>query len=81
MIDFQNLDLPERQLPHATNLVVGLGDNTSIAHLLALQHLTMPATRFEGALFTDSPQTKSLLNEYFGRPLIPQTNELHLRIG
>jgi hypothetical protein len=67
MIDFQNLDLPERQSPHATNLVVGLGDNTSIAHLLALQQLTMPATGFEGALLTDSPQTKSLLNEYFGR--------------
>jgi NADPH-dependent ferric siderophore reductase len=54
-----------RQLPHSTNLVVGLGDNTSLAHLLALYQLTMPATRFDGAVLTDSPQTGHLLKAYF----------------
>ncbi len=64
-----------RQLPHATNLVVGLGDNTSLAHLLALQQLTMPATRFDGAVLTDSPQTAYLLNTYFRWPLASHSSE------
>jgi NADPH-dependent ferric siderophore reductase len=67
-----------RQLPHATNLIVGLGDNTSVAHLLALLQLTTPHIRFEGALVTDSPRTKALLKEYFGQPLISHTNEAAL---
>ncbi len=53
------------QSPHGTNLVVALGDNTSLAHLLALRQLTLPAIRFTSAILTDSHQTGSLLKSYF----------------
>jgi NADPH-dependent ferric siderophore reductase len=64
-----------RQLPHPTHLIVGLGDNSSLAHLLALRQLTLPSIRFEGAFATDGFHTQDLLNAYFGAPLIPQIGE------
>ncbi len=64
-----------RQVPHSTNFVVGLGDNTSLAHLQALQQLTVPAIRFEGVVLTDSRQTGHLLNTYFRHPLASHTKE------
>jgi NADPH-dependent ferric siderophore reductase len=67
-----------RQLPHSTNLVVGLGDNTSLAHLLALHQLTMPATRFDGAVLTDSEQTGHLLKTYFSMPVSSHMSESEL---
>jgi NADPH-dependent ferric siderophore reductase len=67
-----------RQLPHPTNMIVGLGDNSSLAHLLALQHLTFPSIRFEGAFATDGYQTQALMKDYFRSPLVPQIGEAAL---
>jgi NADPH-dependent ferric siderophore reductase len=53
------------QAPHSTNLVVALGDNTSLAHLLALRQLTLPAIRFTSAILTDSAATADLMTSYF----------------
>jgi len=64
--------------PHPTNMIVGLGDNSSLAHLLALQQLTLPAIRFQGAVATDSLKTRSLLNDYFNAPLISHIGECEL---
>jgi NADPH-dependent ferric siderophore reductase len=61
------------QTPHGTNLVVALGDNTSLAHLLALRQMTLPAIRFTCAVLTDSAATGQLLKSYF-----PWSPALHL---
>lgn len=53
------------QSPHQTHLVVGLGDCSSIAHLLALRQLTLPHSRFDGALLTNDAETRHLLSNYF----------------
>jgi len=58
-----------RQIPHATDLVVGLGDSSSLAHLLALQQLTLPVSRFAGAAFLPDRTQKKLFSEYFRSPL------------
>lgn len=57
------------QSPHPTDLVVGLGDTSSLAHLLALQQLTLPRTRFEGAVLLDNPLTGELFSNYFRSPV------------
>jgi NADPH-dependent ferric siderophore reductase len=57
------------QTPDATSLVVGLGDESSMAHLLALQQMTLPVTRFEGALLVDNSEHRRLFGEYFKSPL------------
>ncbi len=54
-----------QQAPHPTNLVVGLGDASSMAHLLALRQLTLPNTRFDGAILLNSSQTGELFSDYF----------------
>lgn len=58
-----------KQIPHATDLVVGLGDSSSLAHLLALQQLTLPVSRFAGAAFLPSGVQRRLFQEYFKSPL------------
>ncbi|EHQ28822.1 SIP domain-containing protein [Mucilaginibacter paludis] len=58
-----------RQKPDHTSLVVGLGDETSIGHLLALQQLTLPVTRFTGAVLMSDAQHPVLFSEYFRSPL------------
>ena len=63
-----------RQAPHATNLVVGLGDTSSLGHLLALQQLTMPNSRFDGAVLLDNPGTGQLFRDYFRSPISTLTN-------
>lgn len=55
-----------RQSPHPTELVVGLGDSSSLAHLLALQQLTLPKARFWGAAVMRDERQASLFKEYFG---------------
>ncbi|WP_214070084.1 siderophore-interacting protein [Mucilaginibacter sp. dw_454] len=54
-----------RQSPHPTDLVVGLGDASSLAHLLALQQLTLPKNRFDGAVVLDNPHAGHLFQDYF----------------
>ncbi|MBB5395196.1 hypothetical protein [Mucilaginibacter sp. AK015] len=55
-----------RQSPHPTDLVVGIGDSSSLAHLLALRQLTLPQSRFDGALILNNPAQAELLRDYFG---------------
>jgi len=64
-----------RQAPHPTNLVVGLGDCSSMAHLLALQQLTLPNSRFDGAVVITGQQTGELFKEYFKTPLKITANQ------
>ncbi|MGN8067463.1 hypothetical protein [Mucilaginibacter sp. SG564] len=66
------------QAPHPTNLVVGLGDASSLGHLLALQQLTLPGIRFDGAVLLDSPHTGQLVKDYFHSPLNTLTNQYAL---
>lgn len=54
-----------RQSPHPTGLVVGLGDSSSLAHLLALRRLTLPQSRFDGAVILNNPAQAELLQDYF----------------
>jgi NADPH-dependent ferric siderophore reductase len=67
-----------RQAPHPTDFVVGLGDASSLGHLLALQQLTMPAGRFDGAVLLPNPNSGKLLSEYFSTPLntLPTLTEI-----
>lgn len=58
-----------KQTPHPTDLVVGLGDSSSLAHLLALQQLTLPVSRFAGAAFLPDLNQRKLFGEYFKSPL------------
>ncbi|RVU00972.1 hypothetical protein EOD41_10095 [Mucilaginibacter limnophilus] len=55
-----------RQSPHPTDLVVGLGDSSSLAHLLALRQLTLPQSRFDAAVIFNNPAQAELLQDYFG---------------
>ena len=55
-----------RQIPHLTDLIVGLGDSSSLAHLLALRQLTLPQSRFDGAVILNNPALADLLPDYFG---------------
>jgi NADPH-dependent ferric siderophore reductase len=59
------------QSPDPMHLVVGLGDESSLGHLLALQQMTLPKTRFCGAVLMTEAKHHSLLNEYFGPALQP----------
>lgn len=63
------------QTPHPTDLVVGLGDASSLGHLLALQQLTLPATRFDGAVLLNSAHTNQLPCNYFCSPLSTLANQ------
>lgn len=57
------------QSPDPVHLVVGLGDESSLGHLLALQQMTLPRARFCGAVLIADAQQRQLLREYFGSAL------------
>ncbi len=69
-----------RQIPHPTNLVVGLGDSSSLAHLLALRQLTLPQSRFDGAVLLNNPAQAELLRDYFGVQLANFTDQKQLSV-
>jgi len=58
-----------RQSPHPTDFVVGLGDASGIGHLLALQQLTVPVSRFESAVVIDNNEAGQLLHENYSPAL------------
>ena len=60
--------------PHPTDFVVALGDASSLAHVLAMQQLTLPAIRFDGAVLLDNPLTGQLFKDYFSSPVSIMTN-------
>jgi NADPH-dependent ferric siderophore reductase len=57
------------QAAENTPAVIGLGDESSVGHLLALQQMVMPATRFSGALLMANERNRKLFGEYFRTPL------------
>ncbi|QJD97857.1 hypothetical protein HH214_19230 [Mucilaginibacter robiniae] len=54
-----------RQTPVHTSAVICLGDESSIGHLLAMQQLAKPLTRFSGAVAISDEASRSLFKEYF----------------
>lgn len=60
-----------RQTPVNTSAVICLGDESSIGHLLAMQQLTVPLTRFSGAVLVGDENNRSLFTEYFRTSLQP----------
>lgn len=65
-----------RQTPSLTSSVICLGDESSLGHLLAMQQLTLPETRFTGAVIIGDEQNRGLFKEYFRSPLeaIPRSD-------
>jgi NADPH-dependent ferric siderophore reductase len=57
--------------PVATSAVVALGDESSMGHLLALQKMVLPNTRFSGGLIIANEHHRKLFHEYFWSPLEP----------
>ncbi|SDP97748.1 NADPH-dependent ferric siderophore reductase, contains FAD-binding and SIP domains [Mucilaginibacter sp. OK268] len=57
--------------PVATSAVVALGDESSMGHLLALQKMVLPHTRFSGGLVIGNEHHRKLFHEYFWSPLQP----------
>lgn len=55
--------------PDAASLIVGLGDTSSLGHLLGLQQLVYPATRFIGAVFSRHEGFSSEFKNYFDSPI------------
>ena len=67
-----------RQGLHATDLVVALGDASSLAHLLALQQLTLPLSRFDGTVLLPNQEQQGLFKDYFRSPLRPVDDEAQM---
>jgi NADPH-dependent ferric siderophore reductase len=59
------------QSPTATSAVVALGDESSMGHLLALQQMVLPHTRFSGGIVIGNEHHRKLFHEYFWSPLEP----------
>jgi NADPH-dependent ferric siderophore reductase len=66
------------QAPQPTDLVVGLGDASSLAHVLALQQLTLPVSRFEGTVLLDNQHTRQQFHDYFYSPVKTLTGQAEL---
>jgi NADPH-dependent ferric siderophore reductase len=60
-----------RHRPSRTSAVICLGDESSMGHLLALRQLTLPETRFAGAVLMGDQQQCALFQQYFHTSLAP----------
>ncbi len=60
-----------RQTPVNTSAIICLGDESSLGHLLGMQQLAVPATRFSGAVLMGDDTNRNLFTEYFRTPLQP----------
>ncbi|MBB6274101.1 hypothetical protein HDF26_004574 [Pedobacter cryoconitis] len=60
--------------PDPTNFVVAMGDATSLGYVLAMQQLTLPGSRFEGAVLLENRHTGQLFKEYFSSPVSALAN-------
>jgi len=58
-----------RQTPSKTASVICLGDESSLGHLLAMQQLTLPETRFTGAVIIGNEENRDLFKKDFRSPL------------
>jgi len=59
------------QSPDSTSAVIGLGDESSMGNLLALQQMVLPSTRFSGAMLMGNEHHRDLFGEYFRSPIKP----------
>jgi NADPH-dependent ferric siderophore reductase len=69
--------------PDPTHLVVALGDESSMGHLLALQQMIMPVSRFTGGVLIGETQHRSQFGDYFRSPLqaiAPKNGDKHLAL-
>ncbi|WP_158828369.1 siderophore-interacting protein [Mucilaginibacter lacusdianchii] len=60
-----------RQTPVNTSSIICLGDESGLGHLLAMQQLSLPVSRFSGAVLIGDEQGRKLFTEYFKTPLQP----------
>ena len=57
--------------PDHTAAVIALGDESSMGHLLALQKMVLPHTRFSGGIVMANDEHRDQFNEYFWSPIEP----------
>jgi NADPH-dependent ferric siderophore reductase len=57
--------------PDKTSAVIALGDESSVGHLLALQKMVLPHTRFSGGIVIGDDEHRKLFHEYFWSPIEP----------
>jgi NADPH-dependent ferric siderophore reductase len=57
--------------PESTPAIIALGDESSLGHVLALQQMVMPATRFTGAVLMSNEQHSDFLKQYFPKSVQP----------
>ncbi|TWR25712.1 hypothetical protein FPZ43_15600 [Mucilaginibacter pallidiroseus] len=57
--------------PDKTAAVIALGDESSIGHILALQKMVLPNTRFSGGIVIADDDHRKLFHEYFWTPVEP----------
>jgi len=69
------------QSPDQTDLIVGLGDESSIGHLLGLQQLVYPVSRFWGAITMADGAHRTAFSQYFNTPLVPVSRNDHYGSG
>lgn len=58
-----------RHSPESTPAVIALGDESSLGHVLALQQMVMPATRFSGAILMNSEKHRDFFGQYFPKSI------------
>jgi NADPH-dependent ferric siderophore reductase len=63
------------QAPEATTAVIGLGDESSLGHMLALQQMVMPAARFSGAVLMADGQHRNFFSGNFRSPIQPVSRQ------
>ena len=66
---------PTNHAPEGTSAIVGLGDESSMGHLLALQQMVLPSARFSGAILMANESHRTLFSEYFRSPLRPVASD------
>lgn len=64
-----------RHAPAQTSAVIGLGDESSLGHVLALEQLTLPLTRFAGAVVMDSNEQCDFFSQNIKSSLQPLARE------
>ena len=70
MVNYLKIEMT-RHTPDPTALIVGLGDESSMGHLLGLQQLVHPVTRFIGAIAIGNKGQRDEFSQYFKSPLEP----------
>ena len=63
------------QAPEATTAIIGLGDESSLGHMLALQQMVMPSARFSGAVLMADGQHREFFTGNFRSPIQPVSRQ------